>query len=74
MTRGACLLLAGLLLLGACGRAGPPRRPGPEEAITYPRRIYPAPDPVPLPPPSAAGPVVLPAPLPAPATAPPPAH
>lgn len=36
--------LALLLALGACGRAGPPRAPGPPEAVTYPR-IYPAPDP-----------------------------
>ena len=40
------LLLAALPLLAACGRAGPPRPPGPREAITYPR-VYPAPDPLP---------------------------
>jgi hypothetical protein len=50
----ALLALALLAPLVACGRAGPPRRPGPPEAITYPR-TYPAPDPVPLaaPPPAA---------------------
>lgn len=66
MRRGACLMLAALLLLGACGRAGPPRRPGPDEAITFPRRIYPAPDPPPVPAPAPAPPLV-PAPAPAPA-------
>lgn len=35
-----------LLMLGACGRVGAVRPPGPREAITYPR-IYPAPDPPP---------------------------
>ena len=39
-----CTVFATALLLGACGRAGPPRQPGPKEAITYPR-VYPAPDP-----------------------------
>ena len=34
------LLLAGVAL-AACGRVGPPRPPGPQEAITYPRS-YPA--------------------------------
>ena len=50
MTRAAfALLLAAVLpLFAACGRAGPPRPPGPREAITYPR-VYPAPDPPPLP-------------------------
>ena len=49
MRRALPVLLALALLapLTACGRAGPPRRPGPPEAITYPR-IYPAPDPLPL--------------------------
>jgi hypothetical protein len=47
------LLVATLPLLAACGRAGPPRPPGPRGAITYPR-VYPAPDP--LPPPSTAAP------------------
>jgi len=40
----AALLLA--LALAACGRAGPPRPPGPPEAINYPR-VFPAPDPPP---------------------------
>jgi hypothetical protein len=43
------LSAATLPLLAACGRAGPPRPPGPREAITYPR-VYPAPDPPPSPP------------------------
>lgn len=34
------LALAGLAL-AACGRVGPPRPPGPQEAITFPRS-YPA--------------------------------
>ena len=49
MTRAALALLllaASLPLLAACGRAGPPRPPGPREAIIYPR-VYPAPDPPP---------------------------
>ena len=48
VSRAASLLLAlaPALLLAACGRAGPPRQPGPPEAITYPR-VYPAPDPPP---------------------------
>ena len=49
MTRAALALLllaATLPLLAACGRAGPPRPPGPREAITYPR-VYPAPEPLP---------------------------
>lgn len=58
MRRTACLMLAALLLLGACGRAGPPRRPGPDEAITFPRRIYPAPDPPLVPAPAPAPPLV----------------
>jgi len=33
-------LLAPLLLLGACGRVGPPRPPGPASEIIYPR-LYP---------------------------------
>jgi hypothetical protein len=40
------LLAAALALpavLAGCGRAGPPRPPGPREDVTYPR-IYPAPD------------------------------
>ena len=51
MTRGAALLVvlaAALPLLTACGRAGPPRPPGPREAIIYPR-VYPAPEPLPPP-------------------------
>jgi hypothetical protein len=38
----AALLAMGLLTLAGCGRLGPPRPPGPAEAITYPR-AYPAP-------------------------------
>ena len=34
--------LVALALLAGCGRLGPPRPPGPAEAITYPR-AYPAP-------------------------------
>ena len=34
--------LVALALLAGCGRLGPPRPPGPAEAITYPRS-YPAP-------------------------------
>jgi hypothetical protein len=45
----ALLLATALpLLLAGCGRAGPPRPPGPREAIIYPR-TYPAPDPPPVP-------------------------
>jgi len=40
----ALLLAATLPLLAGCGRAGPPRPPGPREAVTYPR-VYLAPDP-----------------------------
>ncbi|MBB3900210.1 MULTISPECIES: hypothetical protein [Roseococcus] len=29
-------------ILAACGRAGPPRPPGPPDQITFPR-VYPAP-------------------------------
>ncbi len=55
MTRAALALLlaAALPLLAGCGRAGPPRPPGPREAITYPR-VYPAPEP--FPPPGSARP------------------
>ncbi len=57
MTRAALALLlaAALPLLAACGRAGPPRPPGPREAITYPR-VYPAPDSAIVPPAPAAVP------------------
>lgn len=44
----ALLALAMLAPLAACGRAGPPRAPGPQGAITYPR-TYPAPEPPPQP-------------------------
>lgn len=55
MTRAAfaLLLAASLPLLAACGRAGPPRPPGPRETITYPR-VYPAPETAPAPPAPAA--------------------
>ena len=48
MTGRALIALAAVLAVSAaaCGRAGPPRQPGPREAITYPR-LYPAPDPLP---------------------------
>ncbi|MBS7810822.1 lipoprotein [Roseococcus pinisoli] len=36
------LVLAATVSLAACGRVGPPRQPGPRDAITYPRG-YPAP-------------------------------
>lgn len=36
------LILVATLALAACGRLGPPRPPGPAEAITFPR-FYPAP-------------------------------
>ncbi len=48
MTRLLLALLA-LVPLAGCGRAGPPRVPGPKEQIIYPR-AYPKPDPSPLPP------------------------
>jgi hypothetical protein len=48
----ALLLAATLPLLAGCGRAGPPRPPGPREAVTYPR-VYPAPEPL-RPPPASA--------------------
>jgi hypothetical protein len=59
------LLAASLPLLAACGRAGPPRPPGPREAITYPR-IYPAPESAPVPPAPAAAIPQLPVPTPLP--------
>ena len=45
MTRSIAALLALALLapLAGCGRAGPPRLPGPKDQITYPRS-YPRPD------------------------------
>ena len=39
--RALSLALLGVLALGACGRVGPPRPPGPADAITFPRS-YPA--------------------------------
>ena len=51
MIRLALALLA-LVPLAGCGRAGPPRTPGPKEQVIYPR-AYPKPDPPPLPPGSA---------------------
>ena len=41
ITRAALGGLALLLLLGACGKVGPVRAPGPPEQITHPRR-YPS--------------------------------
>ena len=58
------LLLAALapaVLLAGCGRAGPPRQPGPKEAITYPRS-YPAPDPTLRAPTTPAAPTAAPVP------------
>jgi hypothetical protein len=43
VVQAAASTLAIVLLLGGCGRAGPPRPPGPPAAVTHPR-IYPAPD------------------------------
>ena len=48
MRLGAALLA--LTMLAACGRAGPPRPPGPKDAIIYPRgypryEALPKPDP-----------------------------
>ncbi|MDB5373399.1 MAG: hypothetical protein JWP04_2041 [Belnapia sp.] len=42
------VLLALAVPLAGCGRAGPPRPPGPREQLTYPR-AYPAPDALPAP-------------------------
>jgi hypothetical protein len=39
--RAAFAALALALLLGACGKVGPVRPPGPPEQITYPR-LYPS--------------------------------
>lgn len=36
-TRAAFGALAVLLLLGACGKVGPVRPPGPADQVTYPR-------------------------------------
>lgn len=35
--RGGIALLALVLLLGACGKVGPVRPPGPADQVTYPR-------------------------------------
>jgi predicted small lipoprotein YifL len=40
MTRAVLGALALLLLLGACGKVGPVRPPGPADQVTYPR-LYP---------------------------------
>jgi predicted small lipoprotein YifL len=41
MTRAALGALALALLLGACGKVGPVRPPGPADQVTYPR-VYPS--------------------------------
>ena len=41
MSRVVLVLLAAMLGLGACGRVGPIRAPGPPEEIVYPR-VYPS--------------------------------
>ncbi|MBC4015223.1 hypothetical protein H7965_07770 [Siccirubricoccus deserti] len=46
MMRLTTVMLAVLMLAG-CGRVGPPRPPGPPEAVTFPR-AYPAPPPMPV--------------------------
>ncbi len=38
------LACAGLLVLAACGRPGPPRPPGPADQVTYPRAYPPRPE------------------------------
>lgn len=38
MTRTALGAIALLLLLGACGKVGPVRPPGPAEDVTFPRQ------------------------------------
>lgn len=48
MRRAVILLLALAVPLVGCGRAGPPRPPGPKEKIIYPR-TYPKPDAPPVP-------------------------
>jgi predicted small lipoprotein YifL len=45
------LALLALTTLVACGRAGPPRVPGPKEAVTYPQ-AYPQYAPLPKPDPA----------------------
>ena len=50
MTRALLALLA-LGMLAACGRAGPPRVPGPKEEVIYPR-AYPRYEPLPKPDPA----------------------
>ncbi|MFC7475932.1 hypothetical protein ACFQS7_16290 [Dankookia sp. GCM10030260] len=50
MTRPLLALLA-LAVLAGCGRAGPPRVPGPKEAVTFPRS-YPRYDALPKPDPA----------------------
>jgi predicted small lipoprotein YifL len=52
MTRALLALLA-LTTLAACGRAGPPRVPGPKEQVTYPH-TYPQYAPLPKPDPATA--------------------
>ena len=47
MSRLAAALLAALLLAG-CGRAGPPKVPGPKEEVIYPK-AYPRYVPLPAP-------------------------
>ncbi|WP_280846304.1 hypothetical protein [Roseomonas nitratireducens] len=37
MTRPLLVAMAALLLLGACGKVGAVRAPGPQDQITYPR-------------------------------------
>jgi predicted small lipoprotein YifL len=51
MTHGttrALLALLALATLAGCGRAGPPRVPGPKEQVTFPRS-YPRYEPLPKP-------------------------
>ena len=50
MTR-LLLALVALAPLAGCGRAGPPRVPGPKEAVTYPQ-AYPQYSPLPKPDPA----------------------
>ena len=57
MRRAAILLLALAVPLAGCGRAGPPRPPGPKDQIIYPR-AYPVPERMPAAP--GAGPLVPP--------------